>query len=155
MPDTDTVPLGCGRGRYQAVRASPPPFIQMLKQMLHEPKPTRTRKVSVPDDTKPELLTLEYAAGYLNITTDKVTSFVQDGSLPFINVGRGSKRARYRFTKSDLDTFIEHRRQREAQRLSTNPKGRRSTRSTSGTVVSDFMGLRAAQLAGKPKPSKR
>ena len=44
MPDTETVPPGCGRNLYQAVRASPPPFIRMLKQMLQEPKPTRTRK---------------------------------------------------------------------------------------------------------------
>ena len=129
MPDTETVPAGCGRILYQAVRASPAPFIQMLKRM-----------VSVPDDAQPELLTLAQAAAHLNITDEQVTAFVQDGTLPFINVGRGSKRPRYRFVRSDLDTFIEHRRQREAQCPSTNPNSRRSTHSTSVTVVSDFMG---------------
>ena len=47
MPDAETVPLGCGRNRYQAIRASPPPFVRMLTQMLHEPKPTRMRKPSL------------------------------------------------------------------------------------------------------------
>lgn len=118
-------------------------------------KQPRKRKLNVPENVAPELLTLDQAATYLNITADQVAAFVQDGALDYINLGRGKKKRRIRFTKQDLDAFIEHRRQREVQCLSTGPSSRRSTPSTSGTVVSDFLGLRAAQLARKPKPSKQ
>jgi excisionase family DNA binding protein len=103
---------------------------------------------------EPGLLVIGQAAAYLGITDDQVAAFVQDGELSYINLGRGKKRARYRFTIPDLQAFIEHRRRREVLCRSTSPTGRRSILSTSSTVVSDFSALRAAQLAKKPKPSK-
>ena len=72
-----------------------------------------------------ELLTIDQAAAYLDITDDQVAAFVQDGELSYINMGRGKKRARYRFTIPDLQAFIEHRRRREVFCRSTKPNSRR------------------------------
>ncbi len=93
-------------------------------------EPVKRRKADIPDsDTA--LLTLDQAAAYLNITDDQVAAFVADGTLDYINVGRGKKRPRYRFTKQDLDAFIERRRQKEVACLSTSKRSPRSTTSTS------------------------
>ena len=104
---------------------------------------------------EPGLLVIGQAAAYLGITDDQVAAFVQDGELSYINVGRGKKRARYRFTIPDLQAFIEHRRRREVFCQSTSPKSRRTTTSTARSEVIGFMAARAAQLGKKPKPSKR
>jgi excisionase family DNA binding protein len=101
------------------------------------------------------LLMIGQAAAYLGITEDQVAAFVQDGELDYINVGRGKKRARYRFTIPDLDAFIERRRRREVLCRSSESRTPRIITSTSSTKVIGFTALRAAQLAGKPKPSKR
>jgi excisionase family DNA binding protein len=111
------------------------------------------------DDAEPvkpaaELLTVDQAAAYLGITDDQVAAFVRDGSLDYINVGRGTKRPRIRFTKPDLDGFIDRRRQKEVVCLSTKRKTRRSITSTSNSVVVGFVDRRNAQRAAKPKPSK-
>ena len=103
----------------------------------------------------PGLLVIGQAAAYLGITEDQVAGFVQDGELSYINVGRGKKRARYRFTIPDLQAFIEHRRRREVLCRSTSPKGHRSTTSTSRPEVIGFMAARVAQLGKRPKPTKR
>jgi excisionase family DNA binding protein len=101
------------------------------------------------------LLMIGQAAAYLGITDDQVAAFVQDGELGYINLGRGKKRARYRFTIPDLQDFIERRRRREVLCRSTSPKGHRTTTSTSRPEVIGFMAARAAQLGKKPKPTKR
>jgi excisionase family DNA binding protein len=104
---------------------------------------------------EPGLLMTGQAAAYLGITDDQVAAFVQDGELNYINVGRGKKRARYRFTIPDLQEFIERRRRREVLCRSTSQKGHRTTTSTSRPEVIGFMAARAAQLGKKPKPTKR
>ena len=75
-----------------------------------KPKPCRQQVPRRPDGLQdpskaagePGLLTIDQAAAYLGITDDQVAAFVQDGELSYINVGRGKKRARYRFTIPDL-----------------------------------------------------
>jgi excisionase family DNA binding protein len=117
--------------------------------------PERKRKpLAIPDNVTPELLTIDQAAVYLNITDEQVSAFIADGSLDYINVGRGSTRPRIRFTKQDLDAFIDRRRQREAACPSTKSRTRRTTTSTSNSVVVGFVDRRNAQRAAKPKPSK-
>jgi excisionase family DNA binding protein len=101
------------------------------------------------------LLTLDQAAIYPNITDEQVLAFIKDGTLDYINLGRGKKRPRYRFKKQDLDAFIEHRRQKEAPCLSTSQRSHRSTPSTSKSVVIGFTAQRNAKLAAKPKPTRR
>ena len=129
----------------------------LLRRMGGDPvgEPTKRRKPDAPDNVAPELLTLTEAATYLSTTDEQVIAFVRGGALAYVNIGRGAKRARYRFTKSDLDAFIEQRRQREVQCLSTKKPTRRISNSTSSTVVGDFLGLRAAQIAKQRKPSRR
>jgi excisionase family DNA binding protein len=111
-------------------------------------------KLVVPVTPSAELLILDQAAAYLNVTADQVTAFVQDGELRFINVGRGSKRPRYRFTIEDLQEFIQQRKRKEIQCLSTNPRSRLSMPSTFKSEVIGFTARRNVLLAGKPKPSK-
>ena len=54
------------------------------------------------------------AAQRLNVTPEQVIGFAHDGELHYVNVGRGSKRPRYRFTDADIDELIEKRKQRGA-----------------------------------------
>src|ERR1700727_2208023 len=101
-----------------------------------------------------DLMDGKEAARRLNITEDQLCALVQDGEISYINVGRGKKRPRRRYTEEDLQELIERRRRREAC-LSGNPETRRSTVSTSGSAVIGFTALRNARLAKKPRPSKR
>ena len=48
-----------------------------------------------PANSDDGLLTLDQAAAYLNITDEQVAAFIADGTLDYINVGRGNKRPRY------------------------------------------------------------
>jgi excisionase family DNA binding protein len=111
---------------------------------------------SAPEKAKRDavLLTLDEAAQHLNVTADQVTAFVQDGELRYINVGRGKKRPRVRFTIEDLDEFIETRRRRDVACQSTKNPTHRSTTSTSKSEVIGFTALRAARLAKTPSGSK-
>jgi excisionase family DNA binding protein len=102
-----------------------------------------------------ELLTIDEAAEYLNLTADQVRAFIADGELRYINVGRGKKRPRMRFTKADLNEFIERRARRDAPCQSTNTSGRHSISSISKSPVVGFAAARAAHLAKTPKNSKR
>ena len=123
----------------KAARLADPNTSAIWRALYAEPTPTRKRKAS---DIEPELLTLDQAAAHLNITDEQVVAFVADGTLGFVNVGRGKSRPRYRFSKQDLDAFIEHRRQKEVPCPSTRSRTRRSTTSTSGTVVIGFTARR-------------
>jgi excisionase family DNA binding protein len=99
------------------------------------------------------LLSLDEAAQHLNITPDQVKGFAQDGELRYINVGRGKKRPRIRFTIEDLNEFIERRKRRDV--AACQSIGRRSqpriTGSISKSEVIGFTALRAAQIARKPR----
>ncbi|WP_152104144.1 MULTISPECIES: helix-turn-helix domain-containing protein [Bradyrhizobium] len=100
------------------------------------------------------LLTGKEAAARLGITVDQLAALVHDGEISFINMGRGSKRPRRRYTEADLDDLIERRRRRESC-PSGSPKLRRFTVTTSGSAVIGFTALRNAQLEKKQKPLKR
>jgi excisionase family DNA binding protein len=92
------------------------------------------------------------AARRLRITLDQLFAFVRDGELRYVNVGRGTKRPRYRFTDGDINEWIEERKELEAPCPSTNRKNRHLTGgTTSKSVVNGFMARRAAQIAAKPK----
>jgi hypothetical protein len=53
------------------------------------------------------LLTAEQVAQLLTITVDQVLAFTKDGSLRYINGGRGAKVPRYRYSPQDVETFKE------------------------------------------------
>jgi hypothetical protein len=99
------------------------------------------------------LLTLEEAAARLKSTTDQVVGFVHDGTLKYINVGRGKLKPRYRFDPTDIADFIDaHRTREEPACRSTNQKNPRHTIGlTSSSGVVGFMARRDAQLARTPK----
>jgi hypothetical protein len=114
------------------------------------------RKPSLDQQRKPSpdalLLSPPEAADRLGVTVEQLTGFVSDGDLPYVNVGRGKKRPRYKFKPSDIDALIEARQTREVPCPSTNPKNRpRTSGTTSKSVVVGFTALRAAQLAARRK----
>lgn len=60
----------------------------------------------------PRLFDLKQVAERLCVSEEQARGLVQDGELPFINLGRGKKRPRMRFTEADLHDFIERRRRK-------------------------------------------
>jgi len=53
-----------------------------------------------------KLFDLKEAAKRLGASVDHVRALVDDGRLPYVNIGRGRKRPRYRFTDADLHEFV-------------------------------------------------
>ena len=49
-----------------------------------------------------QLFDLKQAAKKLHVSEEQTRGFVRDGELQYINVGRGKKRPRMRFTEADL-----------------------------------------------------
>ena len=102
-----------------------------------------------------DLLNRKQAAKRLDVSEDQVTGLVLDGELRYINVGRGKKRPRMRFTVADLDEFIERRTRRDVPCLSTKNPTRPITTSTSKSEVIGFTARRNARLAKTPTSSKQ
>ena len=102
-----------------------------------------------------QLFDLKQAAKKLDISEEQARGLVQDGELQFINVGRGKKRPRMRFTEADIDDLIERRRRKSNPLcLSTNRKSHRFTSTTSKPEVIGFTALRNARLEKKPSGLK-
>jgi excisionase family DNA binding protein len=95
------------------------------------------------------LLTPREAAAILRVSLDTLEGYVLDGTLAFVNVGRGTKRPRRRFSLVDIERFIADRTKRLTPSPSISTPDRRNTRSPS-TVVG-FMAARAARLAEKQR----
>jgi len=113
-------------------------------------EPRRRRKA--PERPPDGLLTPAEAAARLRITEEQLSAFVRDGELRYVNMGRGTKRPRYRFTEADICELIEKRKEQDFQCLSSNRKSpHRTTGTTSKSVVVGFMDRRAAQIAAKRK----
>src|SRR6266581_8213548 len=93
------------------------------------------------------------AAARLQISAKQLRAFVRSGELRYVNVGRGSKKPRIRFTDADLTEFIAARTQRNNPPCpSTNLRTRRTTFMTSSSEVIGFQARRNARAAEKPKP---
>jgi excisionase family DNA binding protein len=115
----------------------------------------RRRKVVLPADPN-TLLTPPQAAQHLSVTIEQLLALVHDGTLKGINVSRGRKRGRWRFTRADLDAFKASRIAEVQPCRFLSPKNpRRTTGTASKSSVVDFSALRAARLARKPNGSKR
>ena len=98
------------------------------------------------------LLTAKEVAAKLKVTEDQVKGFVHDGLLRYVNVSRGRKRPRMRFTDPDVEKFIALRTRREiAGCPSTSRKNLRTTGMTSGSEVVGFTARRAARHDAKPR----
>src|SRR5262245_25464663 len=106
------------------------------------------RRVRPPDG----LRTAAEAASKLGCSIKTLNGHVADGSLRYVNVGRGKQRARPRFADSDLDQFITAQTRKDAPPCpSIAPGARRSGTSTSGSEVIAFTGLRRPRPGAKPK----
>ncbi|MGJ4924807.1 helix-turn-helix domain-containing protein [Bradyrhizobium sp. HKCCYLRH2015] len=101
------------------------------------------------------LFDLREAAKRLGASVDHVRALVDDGRLRYVNIGRGRKRPRYRFTEADLNEFIEASRAREeAPCPSSRSRKVRTTNSTLCSVAIGFTAQRNARLAKKQNASK-
>jgi hypothetical protein len=94
------------------------------------------------------LLTPSEAAIDLKCSIKTLLGYVKDGSIRYVNVGRGSVKRSYRF---HLAEFKERRAQRDAPCQPTNPRRHRSGTSISSFGVIDLTALRAAGIAAKQK----
>jgi excisionase family DNA binding protein len=90
------------------------------------------------------------AAQELGISIKTLRGHVEDGSLPFINIGRGKKYRRMAFDPADLEDFKLRR--KETICPSTSIRTRPSTTTTSGSKVIGFMARLSALTAEKPRP---
>ena len=99
-----------------------------------------------------KLLTVDEIADALDTTKEHVIGLVHDGKLKYINVGRGTKRPRYRFTPDDLAEFVEANRKREEIPCPfLRPRTRRSFNTNSNSKVIGFAQLRAQRTDAKRK----
>src|SRR5271165_2204110 len=101
-----------------------------------------------------DLMDSKEAARRLSITEEQLGALVQDGEISYINVGRGKKRPRRRYTEEDLAEFLERRRRREASCQYTRTSGPRSTLTTSSSTVVGFMAQRNARTGKTPSDAK-
>jgi excisionase family DNA binding protein len=62
------------------------------------------------------------AAARLGVSVKTLQGYVSDGELRYINVGRGTKKVRRRFTDEDLEDLIQRRAQRDLPCQSTGIK---------------------------------
>jgi excisionase family DNA binding protein len=110
--------------------------------------------VAMPDDPD-ALLTARQAAQHLSVTVEQLLALVHDGTMRGINVSRGRKRGRWRFTRADLDAFKASRIRQEQPCPFIKSRTVHTSRLISGSKVIGFSALRNAQLAKKlnrPKP---
>ena len=102
------------------------------------------------------LFTPKEAAARLKTTADQVMGFVHDGSLKYVNMGRGKIKPRIRFTETDIDEFIDQRRTREEPKCLYSKS--RTGRASVTIVGSEAIGLgelRKQKTARTLKKSRR
>src|SRR5262245_33870793 len=97
------------------------------------------------------LLTTKEVAADLQCSRKTLLGHVKDGSLRYVNVGRGEVRPTYRFFSDDVAEFKLRRAKRDAPCRSISTKRRRSGISTSKCEIIAFTALRDAGTDGKPR----
>jgi excisionase family DNA binding protein len=100
---------------------------------------------------KKSLLSPRQTAQRLHVSCDTLDGLVQDGELPFVNVGRGKKRPRRMFEETVIDAFIERRTQRTKACTSTKSASRDTGRSKSGSRGSNVVDLLDVRIAERRK----
>jgi helix-turn-helix protein len=122
-----------------------PPPVQAL--LPHGLRAEGARKQRPPNG----LLTRAQAAAKLNCSLRTLDGHVASGTLRYVVIGHGKKRARRMFTDADLNEFIANRTRKDVPCPSIASGARRSGSSISGFEVIAFTGLRNARPGGKPK----
>jgi len=98
------------------------------------------------------LMTPAQARAELGISDTQLRDLTDDGEIPFINVGRGSKRATRRYDPSDIEAFKAARRRVECRSISDPVPAPTPTISSSGAV--DLAEIRARRKSEKLKSTK-
>ena len=97
------------------------------------------------------LLTAAEAALDLECDEEQLIAFIRDGELHYVNLGRGSKRPRYRLQKKMSPRSSSNAKREGANVGLIERRSRHTCSTTSKSVVGGFMARRAAQISGKPK----
>src|SRR6266566_8978092 len=141
------VTLAAARSSRLVLNAFADVFLNPAQRPMLKQAAQRVR-FSIPNG----LRTPAEAAARLQISAKQLGIFVRSGELRYVNVGRGSKKPRIRFTDADLTEFIAAHTQRNNPPCpSTARKTRRTTSLTSNSEVIGFTARRNARAAGKPK----
>jgi excisionase family DNA binding protein len=98
------------------------------------------------------LLKPKEAAERLGCSIKTLLRHAKDGSIRYINVGKGLQKLHRRFDPTDIEDFKDKRRRQEVSLCqSTSARTRRTTTSTSKCEVIGFTALRDARAAAKLK----
>ena len=100
-----------------------------------------------------QLRSPQSAAERLGVSVKTLNGYVRDGELRYINVGRGTKKLRRKFTDEDLEELIQRRAQRDVPCQSTSTRTARSTTTISNSRVIGFTALRDARANERLKHS--
>jgi excisionase family DNA binding protein len=95
------------------------------------------------------LLTPAEAAEHLGVGEDTLRLIRKAGELPYVNIGRGTKRETPRFDPADLDAWLERRKKLACPSISAKKPRTARTPTISSSVVADFQAARARLLGEK------
>ncbi|QEE20384.1 helix-turn-helix domain-containing protein [Youhaiella tibetensis] len=136
-------PEGLGRARFRQLGDF---TIIGNGRQLRRPQTSEGRSVS-------GLLTPAEAADALGISNRQLRDLTADGTIPFINVGRGASRMSRRYEPDDIEAFKASRRQVECRSISA-PAPKR-IRTTSSSMVTDLAAIRAQLQNARRSNTKR
>ena len=99
-----------------------------------------------------QLLHGKDVAPRLGVSLKTLDDYADDGEIRYIDLARGGKNKRRRYTEEFIAEFLERRTRRDVKQCpSTGPKAPRTTTSTSGSNVLGFMAQRARRISEKQK----
>ncbi|MBE0563981.1 MAG: helix-turn-helix domain-containing protein [Ochrobactrum anthropi] len=94
------------------------------------------------------LLTMKQAAEALAISVRHLINLSEDGEIPYVNVGRGTRKIR-RYDPADIETFKNQRKTPTANERQPTPSSR--TRRSSPRAIVDFRALLEESRSRKRK----
>jgi hypothetical protein len=110
---------------------------------------SKTDRVVRVDKTPADLLTPAQAAARLGISVKTLFGHVTDGTIGYVNPGRGKVRPRKMFAPSDLDAFIAARTRKDLPCPSGATRAPRSGNTISRSTIVAFSARPNARTKGK------
>lgn len=148
MPPTIRTGMICWPGSAGAVELGTATICAQMTQRLSSRGSSMSERLG-----HENLLRMNEVAARLAISVRQLRQLIADGSLPYVNVGRGLKRPSYRFRPADIREFVSARVQTAAARPRLGT-GRRSKMLKPIEVI-DFAQLRAEARAKRKHPTAR
>ncbi|WP_367184945.1 helix-turn-helix domain-containing protein [uncultured Bradyrhizobium sp.] len=99
------------------------------------------------------LLFPKEVAERLKVSVKTLDGYADAGEIRYVDLSRGGKNKRRRYTPEFVEEFISRRTRRDVPCPSTAPKARRSTTTTSKSNVIGFTARRAMLASEKQKNS--